>query len=149
MPPRLLFQKTYIVSIFMPSDHRDGRTIRFFTHLNNQTSLYCWLYWNMRWSSNVLILKVFGCHELIHFNSRVFILDFTCNCRLQKAKKFSRNPGQFKCVTREIKYHISITELLIQNLYSQVPELVQRPRITLKILYFSGSHQVLQISPRL
>ena len=90
------------------------------------------------------------CHKLSQFNSRIFILGFTCNCyRLQKAKKFSRNPGQFKCVARETRYHISITELLIQNLQSQVPELVQRPRITLKILYFSGGHQVFQISPGL
>ena len=86
-------------------------------------------------------------HKLKQSNSWAFILDFTCNCcRLQKSKKFSRNLGQFKCVTRETIYHISFTELLIQNIQSQCPELVQKPRITLKILYFSGDHQVFQIS---
>ena len=87
------------------------------------------------------------CHKLSQFNSRVIILDFTCNCcRLQKAKKFARKPGQFKCVTRETRYHMSITQPLIQNLLSQVPELVHRPSIRLKILYFSGGHQVFLIS---
>ena len=28
-------------------------------------------------------------------------------CRLQEAKKFSRNPGQSKCVTRETRRHVS------------------------------------------
>ena len=65
------------------------------------------------------VFEGFGvtCHKLNHFNSRVFILDFNWNCcRLQQAKKFSRNPGQFKCVTREIRYHVSIAKLLIRNL---------------------------------
>ena len=37
------FQKP-LISISMSSDHRDGSTIRFFFHLNNQTSLYRWFY---------------------------------------------------------------------------------------------------------
>ena len=35
--------------------------------------------------------------------------------KLQEAKKFLRNLGQFKCVTRETRYHVSIAELLIRN----------------------------------
>ena len=92
-------------------------------------------------------LSLMACHNLSHFNSRVVILDFTWNCcRLRKAKTFSRNPGQFKCVTRKAKYHLPIGELLKRNLSSQVAELVQRLRTMLKILYFSGGHQILQIS---
>ena len=48
------------------------------------------------------------CHKLSHFSSWVFIIDFPGNCRrLREDKKFSRNPGQFKCVTRETRYHVS------------------------------------------
>ena len=42
------------------SDHRDGRAIRFFLHLNNQTLFYLWLYCTMRWTNQVLILRLFG-----------------------------------------------------------------------------------------
>ena len=88
------------------------------------------------------------CHKLSHFNSQVFILDFTWNCcRLQATTKFSRNSGQFKCVTRGTRYHVSIAELLMRNLWSQVAELVQRSRTMLEILYFSGGHQIFQTSP--
>ena len=111
--------------------------------------LYRWLYWNMIWTNEVLSWRhsAVACHKLSQFNSRVFIFDLTWNCcRLQVAKRFSENAGQFKCVTRETRYHISIVEFWIWNLYSQVAELVQRPRIMLKILYFSRCHQILQIS---
>ena len=58
-----------------------------------------------------------ACHKLNHFNSRVFMLDFTWNCcRLQEGKKFSRNLDQFKYVTRETRYYVSIAELFIGNL---------------------------------
>ena len=57
------------------------------------------------------------------------------------------NPGQIKCVIRETRYHVSIAELLIGNLYTQVAELVWRPRTTLKIFYFSVGHYFFQISP--
>ena len=80
-----------------------------------------------------------ACLKFSLFNSWLFTLDFTWNCcRLQEAKKLSRNPGKFKCVTRETRYHVSITELWIRNLQSQVADLVRRPK--LKILYFSGGH---------
>ena len=134
----------------MTLDKREGTTVRFFFHLDNQTSLYRWLYWNMRWTNEVLFLKVFGggLPYTCHYNSRVFILDFNWNCcRLQEAKKFSRNPGQFKCVTRKTRYHVSIAELLIRNLWIQVVELVWRTRNMLKIPYFRGGHQIFQISP--
>ena len=86
-----------------------------------------------------------ACHKLSHFNSRVFILDFTWNsCNLLEAKKFSRNPGQSKCAARETRYHVCIAALLIRNQSSQVAELVWRTMP--KILYFSESHQVFQIS---
>ena len=58
-----------------------------------------------------------------------------------EAKKFSRNPGQFKWVTRETRCYVSIAELLIRNLMSQVGELFRRPRAILEILYFSGDRQ--------
>ena len=41
---------------------------------------------------------------------------------LLEAKKFSGSPGQFTQVTRENLYHVSITELLIRNLISQVAD---------------------------
>ena len=92
---------------------------------------------------------VVACHKLSQFNSSVFIVGFTWNCcRLQEAKKFIRRiQAQFKCVTRKTRYHVSIEELLIQNLCSQVVELVRRRWIMLKILYISGGHQLFQISP--
>ena len=80
------------------------------------------------------------CHKLSFFNSWVFTVDFTY-CRLLEAKKFSRNPGQFKWLTRETRCHVSIVELLIWNLMSQVAKLSRKTRIMLKILYFSGDHQ--------
>ena len=83
--------------------------------------------------------SVVACLKFSLFNSWLFTLDFTWNCcRLQEAKKLSRNPGKFKCVTRETRYHVSITELWIRNLQSQVADLVWRPK--LKILYFNGGH---------
>ena len=42
-----IFRKNSVVSIYMSSDHRDRSTIRFYFHLNDQTSLYRWLYLNM------------------------------------------------------------------------------------------------------
>ena len=75
------------------------------------------------------------------------VLDFTWNCcRLQEVKKFSRKPGQSNCVARETRYHVSIVELLIQNLWNHVAGLVGRPSTILKIFYFSGGHQFFQIS---
>ena len=66
---------------------------------------------------------------------------------LLEAKNFLISPCQFKHVTKETRYHISITELLKQNPRSQIAELFQRPRTMLKILYFSWERQFLQKSP--
>ena len=111
-----IFWKISIVSISMSSGHRGRRKIRFFFHpiiklrsivgyvktWVDQTRFYFWRY------------SAMACH---YFNSRVFILEFTWNCcRLQEAKTFSRNPGQFKCVTRETRYRVSVPELLIRNI---------------------------------
>ena len=95
----------------------------FFLHLNNQTSLYCFLYLNMRRTNEVSCLKVFGgYHKLSHFNSRVFILDFTWNCcRQQEGKKF-REPMSILACSGKIRYDVSIAA-----------------RTLLKILYFSGA----------
>ena len=79
-----------------------------------------------------------GLNKLSHFNSRISTLDFTSCCRLIEAEKFSRNPGQFKWVIRETRYHVSIA---IRNLKIQVAELVQRLTTMPKILYFSGGNQ--------
>ena len=75
-------------------------------------------------------------------HSQVFALDlaWTC-CRLLEATKFSRNPSQFLWVTRETRYHVSIGKLTMRILKRQVAELVQRPKILMKILYFSWEHQ--------
>ena len=90
---------------------------------------------------------VVACHKLSHyFDLQVtLILGFTWNCcRLQEAKKFSRNPGQSNCLTRETRYQVSrnskygISRAKLQN--------SPRPRTMLKILYFSGSHQSFEIS---
>ena len=62
-------------------------------------------------------------------------------------KKFSRSPGQFKCVTKETRYPVSIAEFLIRNLQRQVAELVKRPRTMLKILFIRRGPQFFQISP--
>ena len=78
-----------------PSGHWDGSTIKFFYHLNTQSSLYRWLYWNM-WTIEVSFFKVFGG-------------DFIWNCcRVQEAEKFQTNPGQFKCITRETRYYLRL-----------------------------------------
>ena len=66
---------------------------------------------------------------------------------LLEAKNFLINPGQFKQVTKETRYHISTTELLKQNPRRQIAVLFQRPRTMLKILYFSWDRQFLQKSP--
>ena len=102
----------------------------FFLHLNNQTSLYCFLYLNMRRTNEVSCLKVFGgYHKLSHFNSRVFILDFTWNCcRQQEGKKF-REPMSILACSGKIRYDVSIAA-----------------RTLLKILYFSGGYHLFQTS---
>ena len=54
---------------------------------------------------------VVACHKLSHFSSQVLILGFTWYCyRLQEAKKFTRSPGQSKCVTRVTRYHTESLE---------------------------------------
>ena len=86
------------------------RILTFFT----QWSLVLWgeQTWFYFWRYSAVVY-----HKFSHVNSWVFILDFTWNCfRLQEAKKFSRNSGHFKCVTKEIRCHVSIAELLIRNL---------------------------------
>ena len=59
----------------------------------------------MRWKHEILFsprYSVVACHKLSHFSWRVFTLHFTWNCcRLLEAKKFSKNPGQFKWVTKK------------------------------------------------
>ena len=88
------------------------------------------------------------CHKLSHFNSRVFTLGFTWNCRrLLEARTFLRNPGQIKWITRETRYHVSIGEILKLNHMSQVSEWFWRPKTMLKILYFSGDNQFLPKLP--
>ena len=134
----------------MSSDHRDERTIRFFFQLNNQNSFYFGSIerWDKQTTFYFPRYSAVACHKFSRFNSRVFIIDFTRNCcGLQKVKKLSTNSGQFKCVTRKNRYHVSITEFLTRNLYSQVAESVRRPRNILKILYFSKNYQFVQISP--
>ena len=136
----------------MSSDNRDGSTIRFLFHLINQTLLHRWLYCNMRWTLEILSFSRYfavACHKLSHFNLRVFTFDFTWNCCRLLEAKFSRNLGQFKWVTRETRYHVSIADLLKRNLMSQVAELLRRPRTMLKILYFSGDQKYFQKSPRI
>ena len=77
-------------------------------------------------------------HELL--NSKIFTLYFTSNCfRLLGTRKFSK-------AAIETTYHIFIVELTIQNLKSQVDELVRGPRALIKIFYFSGSQYVFQNS---
>ena len=104
----------------------------------------------MRWTHEIYFSRcsVVTCHKPSHFNSRIFTLDFTWNCcRQLEAKKFSRRPAQFKCVTKETRYYVSIAELFKQNLMSQVAELFRRPMIMLKIPYFSGGHKSFEKSP--
>ena len=126
----LCFSSTSIIKIHS--------IVGFIKTRDEQTLFYFWRY------SEV------ACHKLSHFNSHIFILWFTWNCcSLQEAKKFSRNPGQFKCDTRETRYHASIAELLIRNPWSQIEELVRRSRTMLKISYFNGWQQFFQISPRI
>ena len=93
-----LFLKTSIISISMSSDNRDWSTIRFFFHLNNQTSVHCWVCWNMGWwADKILFFKVLNNGLSSYLNSQIFTLDLTWNCyRLLRAQKFSRNPGEFK-----------------------------------------------------
>ena len=55
------------------------------------------------------------------------------------SKTFSRNLDQFIWITREIRYHISITELTTPNPKSLVAELAQRLRIMMEIFEFSGN----------
>ena len=126
IPQRSLFLRNSILSISMLSNHRD-RSKMFFFHLNDQTSLYRWSCWNT------------SCQ----LNSRTFTLDFTCYCfGLLRTTKFPR-------VTIENKYHVSIVELTIQNLKSEVAELVRWPRTLIKIFYFSGEQHFFQNSPEI
>ena len=49
-------------------------------------------------------------------------------------------------ISRETRYHVSITELLKRNLMSHVAVLFGRPRTILKVLFFSGHQQFFQKS---
>ena len=51
---------------------------------------------------------------LIHRYSYLVSLEIIVGYR--KLKSFQGTLGQFKCVTRETRYHVSIAELLIRNL---------------------------------
>ena len=117
--PRWLFWKTSIVYISMLSgtetEEQQGFSsnsiiklcsiVGFIEQWDEQMRFYFWRY------------ATVTSHEFCYFNSRLFILDFAWNCcRLQEGKKFSRNPVQFKYVTRETIFHVSIAEYLIQNL---------------------------------
>ena len=96
---RWLFWKTSIVFISMSSDHRDERIIKLFFHLNNQNMLYVGSIetWGEQRRLNFWRYLVVIFHTCNHFNLGIFILDLNWNCcRLQEAKNFSRNPGQFK-----------------------------------------------------
>ena len=70
----------------MSSDHRDGGKIRFFFHLNNQTSLYRWLYQNMR-KTNVVFFEsirwwsVINLVTLIHGYSYLISLEIDVGYR--------------------------------------------------------------------
>ena len=79
----------------------------------------------MRWKYEVLVFKVFGGG---YFNSHLILLEIVVGFRtvVDYAKDFSKNTGQFKGVTRETIYHVSIAELLTRNLKSQITKLVGR-----------------------
>ena len=82
---------------------------------------------------------------LVHSDAYLILLKTVVGCcRFQEGKKFSRNPGHLRWVTRENRYHLNIAKLLIGNLMSQIAELFRRPRTMLKIFYFSGDHQFFQ-----
>ena len=83
-----------------------------------------------------------------YFNSHLILLEIVVGFRtvVDYAKDFSKNTGQFKGVTRETIYHVSIAELLTRNLKSQITKLVGRLK-TYHLLYFSGDNQFLQNSP--
>ena len=106
----------------MSSYNRDGSTIRFFFYLNTLCSIVGSVEAWRKWTHEIYILKYLAvtCHKLSHFNSRVFTFDFIWNCCRLLEAKFSRNPGQSKCITREIKYHVPTAELLKRNVVSQV-----------------------------
>ena len=82
----------------MSSDHRDGRTMSFFFHLNNETSLYLFKHevnkrdfifeciW--RWPITNLVTLIYGYSYLISLETDVGY----------RKLRSSRNPGQFKCV---------------------------------------------------
>ena len=136
-----LFPKTFMVSISMSSDHKDGNTMKIIKIRSVVGSIETW----GKLTFCFLRCSAMACHKRNCFNSREFILDFIWNCcRLLKAKKFSRNPCQFKWVTRETRHHLSIPLKL--NHMSQVAELFQRPGTMQKILYFSGDYQFFQKS---
>ena len=131
----------------MSSGHREGRTINFFFHLINQTSLYCWLYFNMRWTNKIFFegiwrWPVINIVNLIHEYPYLISLETAVGyTNLQR----SRNPGQFRCVLEKPV----ISNRGTGNMESLGPsaELVWRPRTMLKILYFSGGYQFFKISP--
>ena len=50
-------------------------------------------------------------------------------------------------ITLETRYHVSIVELVIENIKSKDVELVRWPRILIKILYFTGDQHFFQKSP--
>ena len=51
-----------------------------------------------------------------------FTLELTLNCcRLLEAKRFSRNPGQFKWFTREIRCHVRWKKVQLFKIFSTNP----------------------------
>lgn len=133
----------------MPSDHRDRSTINFFSNSMIKLrsifgSIEMWGKHTTLYFSSYLAV---ASHKLSQIHSWIFTLDSTwSSCRLLGAKKISRNPGQYKWVTRETRYRISIAELLKRNLMSQVAELLRKLKTMLKIFYFSRDYQFFQKS---
>ena len=112
-----------LVSTSMSSDQRDGSKINVFFQLNNQISLHCLLFWNIRWIQKVFqdtrrwsVIKLV---TLNHGHLHLIILEIVVG--YWKLKNFWETQ-----VTRETRCHVSIPELLIPNLKSQVSGIIQK-----------------------
>ena len=107
--------KNLLESISISSYHRDGGTVSFFFRLNNQTLVL----FNHEMNKQGFIFK--GIWRWPVINLATLIRGYPYLISLKIVVDFNTlrsliDPGQFKCVLRETRYHVPITKLLIWNL---------------------------------
>ena len=100
------------------------KIIKFFFHLNNQTSFCRWLYQKHevnKWGFVFEGIRRWPVINLVTLIYRyLYMVSLEVVVGYRKLISFKGTLDQFKCITIETRYHVRIAELLIRSLQSQV-----------------------------